>query len=123
MRRSSGRLRRRRRASTNTARAIGPATAHRLTVHDGSGRLSEGLVLDASVVARLFRFRLLEIEAGLVVLPTRGTSRSPFAPPAGSRAIGAELAAAQRCIDEGAASLAASRAIDRNSAPSRPLAR
>jgi hypothetical protein len=63
-------------------------------------------------VARLFRIRLLAIDAGLVISPARVTSRSSVvAPRARSRAIGAGLAAAERSIGEGAAILTASRAI------------
>ena len=90
-----------------------------IAVPDRRRRLSEGLVVEASIVARLFRFRLLAIDAGLVVSPARVAARSPaVAPRTRPRAIGGGLAAAERCLDEGAAHLAASRV----SAP-RPRAR
>jgi hypothetical protein len=82
-------------------------------VPDGGGALSEGLVVEASVVARVFRVRLLELDASLVVAPADVQSRTPAARPrtrTGRPAIGAGLVAAERAIDEGAASLAASRA-------------
>jgi hypothetical protein len=115
MQRSSRRPRRRRSDSSSTARATERATANLTAVPDGGRRLSEGLVVEASVVARLFRIRVLAIDAGLVISPARVTSRSPVvAPRARSRAIGAGLAAAERSIGEGAASLAASRSIGRS---------
>jgi hypothetical protein len=79
-------------------------------VPDDGGVLSEGLVVEASVVARLFRFRLLEIDASLVVSPAdvRGLSTA-VPPPARRRTVGAGLVAAERALDQGAASLAASR--------------
>jgi hypothetical protein len=102
----------RRSDSRNTARATEPATANLIAVPDAGGRLAEGLVVEASLVARLFRLRLLAVDASVVISPARAKRRSPAVaartPP---RAIGAGLAAAERCIDEGAASLAASRAI------------
>jgi hypothetical protein len=79
-------------------------------------------VVEASVVARLFRVRLLAIDASLVVSPARVMNRFPVpgAPPARARTIGARLAAAERCLDEGAASLEASRAIGRTARGRRP---
>lgn len=72
--------------------------------------MSEGLVVEASVIARVFRIQLLAIEASVVVSPARVTGRSPaVVPRTRSRTIGAGLAAAERIIDEGAASLTASR--------------
>jgi hypothetical protein len=61
-------------------------------------------------VARLFRIRLLAIDAELVVSPARVTSPSrAVAPRTRTAEIGTGLAAAERAIDEAAASLAASR--------------
>jgi hypothetical protein len=114
MRRSSRWSRMRRSDSGSTALATEPATANLIAIPDGGGRLSEGLVVKASIVARLFRLRLLAVDASLVISPARAKSRSPVvAARTRSRAIGGGLAAAERCIDEGAASLAASRAIGR----------
>ena len=91
-------------------RGDGRATATLIAVPDRRRRLSDGLVVEASIVARLFRFRLLAIDAGLVVSPARVAARPPaVAPPTRPRAIGGGLAAAERCLDEGAAHLAASR--------------
>jgi len=84
-----------------------------IAVPDGEGALSEGLVVEASVVARLFRVRLLEIDASLVVAPADVQGRTPAVRPrtlTRRPTIGAGLVAAERAIDEGAASLAASRA-------------
>jgi hypothetical protein len=86
---------------------------------DGGRRLSEGLVVEASVVARLLRIRLLVIDASLIVAPApvKGRTRAatdaaddpPLTPRARPRAIGAGLAAAEQCLSEAAASLARSR--------------
>jgi hypothetical protein len=103
----------RRSDSGSTARATEPATANLIAIPDGGGRLSEGLVVEASIVARLFRLRVLAVDASLVISPARAKSRPPVAARTRSRAIGGGLAAAERCIDEGAASLTASRAIGR----------
>jgi hypothetical protein len=67
------------------------------------------MVVEASVVARLFRFRLLTIDARLVVSPAQVHGRVPAVAARAQRTIGARLNAAERVIDEGATSLAASR--------------
>jgi len=73
--------------------------------------LSEGLVVQASVVARLFRVHLLAIDASVVISPAHVHGRAAAARPnTQRRAIGAGLVAAERLIDEGASSLASSRA-------------
>ena len=91
-------------------RGNGRATASLIAVPDSRRRLSDGLVVEASIVARLFRFRLLAIDASLVVSPARVAARSPaVAPRTRPRAIGGGLAAAERLLDEGSAHLAASR--------------
>jgi hypothetical protein len=121
MQRSSRWPRRRRSDSRSTARATERGTANLIGVPDGGRQLSEGLVVEASVVARLFRIRLLAIDASLVISPAQVRGRSRAATPrARPRAIGAGLLAAERVIDEGAASLAASRAIEKTA--SRPRA-
>jgi hypothetical protein len=113
MRRSSRWPGGRRSGSRSTARAIERATAKLIAVPDGGRQLSEGLVVEASVVARLFRIRVLAIDASVVISPARVTGRTPgVAARTRSPTIGAGLAAAERVIDEGAASLAASRATD-----------
>jgi hypothetical protein len=82
------------------------ATATNLiAIPDGDRELSEGLLVEASVVARLMRMRLLTIDASLIVAPARVERRAPVA----SAPVGARLAAAERSLREGAASLAASR--------------
>jgi hypothetical protein len=79
-------------------------------VPDDGGALSDGLIVEASVVARVFRFRLLEIDASLVVSPASVRGRASAVPPrARRRTVGAGLIAAERALDQGAASLAASR--------------
>ena len=114
MRRSSRWPRGRRSDSRSTARATERATPNLVAVPDDRGQLSEGLVLQASVVARLFRFRLLAIDASVVIAPAQVKGRPlGVASRTRTRAIGSGLAAAERSIDEGAASLAASRAIGR----------
>jgi hypothetical protein len=93
-------------------RAIGErATANLSAVPVGGRPLSDGLVVEASVVARLLSIRLLAIDARVVISPAYVERRlRTSTPPMQSRAIGARLAVAERVIDEGAASLAASRA-------------
>jgi hypothetical protein len=111
MQRSSRWQRRRRSDSRSRARATERETANLIGIPDGGRQLSEGLVVEASVIARLFRIRLLAIDASLVISPAQVRGRSSAATPrARARAIGAGLLAAERVIDEGAASLAASRA-------------
>src|SRR5215207_2489406 len=108
--RSSRRPSGRRSDSRSTARATERATANLIAAPDGGRQLSEGLVVEASVVARLFGMRLLAIDASVVVSPAHVKGRSPAATPRlRSRTIGAALAAAERSIDEGEASLAAAR--------------
>jgi len=94
--------------SRSTARAIEPANL--IAVPDGRRQGSEGLIVEASVIARVFRSHLLGIEASVVISPAHVTARSPaVAPRTRSQTIGAGLAAAVRVLDEGAASLEASR--------------
>jgi hypothetical protein len=86
-------------------------------------RASDGLVVDASVLARLFGIRLLTLDVNVVVFrapqmrrspvvydaPVRSSGEATARRPGRSRVIGARLAEAERLIDEGRASLAASR--------------
>ena len=100
--------------SETATRGSGAATGRRppslIAVPDRRRRLSDGLVVEASIVARLFRFRLLAIDVSLVVSPARVAARSPaVAPRTRPPAIGGGLAAAERFLDEGSAHLAASR--------------
>jgi hypothetical protein len=120
---------RRRSDSRDTARATERATTNLVAVPDGARQLSDGRVVEASVVARLFGIRLLAIDASLVISPAhvKGPSparggasvawipvTAPVKPHTRSRTIGPGLAAAERFIDEGAASLAASRVTVRS---------
>ena len=97
-----------------------------IAVPDGGRQLSEGLLIEAFIVARLLRIRLLVIDASLIVAPAKVTGRTRAAAhtahesfaqvPPRTRAggtIGAGLAAADRFLGEAAASLAASRAASR----------
>jgi hypothetical protein len=114
--RRSSRWRRGRRSGSRTTANVtertqtAPGSAHLIAVPDGGQRLSEGLLVEASVVARLLRVRLLVINASLVVSPAHVQGRMPEEPPrpppARRRAIGTGLAAAERSLSEGAASLA-----------------
>jgi hypothetical protein len=122
MHRSSRWRRRRPSDSTSSAHGSGPTPPtpqSTLTgVPDGTRRLADGLVIDATIIARVLGIRLLRIHAGVTVAPARILARAS-APRAGvaprvperalvrSRPIGADLATAQRCIDAGRASLAA----------------
>src|SRR5687768_16064266 len=109
MRRSSRWRRGRRSDSRSTAPATERATTNLTAVPDADRPLSEGLVVEASVVARVFRIRLLAVDARVVISPAHVHGQSPNVPPRTQRrAIGAGLVAAERLIDEGASSLAAS---------------
>jgi hypothetical protein len=111
MRRSSRWRRGRRSDSRSTAPATERATTNLIAVPNADRPLSEGLVVEASVVARVFRIRLLAVDARVVISPAHVHGQSPAVPPRTQRrAIGARLVAAARFIDEGASSLAASRA-------------
>lgn len=95
-------------------------------VPDGTKRLSDGVIVEASVLARVFGIRLLTLHADVVIAPAEtvaaphrqyghdGSTAPPLEarslPSAPSRAVGGGLADAVRLIDEGAASLAATRA-------------
>jgi hypothetical protein len=74
---------------------------------DGSRRLADGLLIEASVVARLLGLRLLEVDAAVVVAPAETREVALATSRVRSQPVGAALAAAERCIDEGAATLAA----------------
>ena len=88
-----------------------------IVVPDGARQLSKGLCVEASVVARLLRIRLLVIDASVVVAPAdvKGRERpatpaaneplAPVAPQTRSRPIGERLAAAERYLSEGATRL------------------
>jgi hypothetical protein len=106
MRRSSRWQSGRRSASRSTAPAIRRApTASLLARPDGGRQLADGLLVEASVVARLFRIRLLAIDARLIVTPAQVTAdASPPRSPV--RATGTRLAAAERLLDEAAATRA-----------------
>jgi hypothetical protein len=119
MQRSSRWRRRRPTGSTTSAHATGQPLATSqpslTAVRAGTGRLADGLVIDATIHGRLLGIRLMRIEAGLIVSPARFVTRASagdgvFAPrnPLDERRhpIGADLAAAQRCIRAGRATLA-----------------
>jgi hypothetical protein len=92
---------------------------------DSRRRPSDGVVAEASIVARLLRLRLLRLDATVVVSPAVVTARSsrPGAAaqpardgpvrtreaPVPARPIGRRLAEAARTLDENAAALAATR--------------
>jgi hypothetical protein len=110
MYRSSRRPRGRRTDSRSTAHATErtPETSpptHLIAVPDDGRPLSEGLLVEASIVARLLRIRLLAIDASLIVAPAHVQRRTgtPVTPGTRSRRIGTGLAAAERIIDESAA--------------------
>jgi len=75
-----------------------------IAVPDDGRPLSEGLLVEASIVARLLRIRLLAIDARLIVAPAhvQRRTRTPVAPRTRGHRIGTELAAAERMLDEGA---------------------
>jgi hypothetical protein len=108
--RSSRRRRGRRSDSRGTAHATertpetSPST-NLIAVPDDGRPLSEGLLVEASIVARLLRVRLLAIDARLIVAPAHVQRPTPTPVTLGTRGrrIGTGLAAAERMIDEGAA--------------------
>ena len=110
MHKSSRRRTGRRSDSRSTAHATertqetSPST-NLIAVPDDGRPLSEGLLVEASVVARLLRIRLLAIDARLIVAPARvqRRTRTPVTARTRSRRIGTGLAAAERMLDEGAA--------------------
>ena len=104
MRRSSRQPIEPRSDSRPTANGTGrrPATGL-LAVPDSGGRLSEGLVVEGSLTARLLGLRLLVIDARLVLAPAQLTNSrpaTPGTPRVRPHAVGARLAAAQRLLDE-----------------------
>ena len=90
---------------------------------DRRRRRSQGVVVEASVLARLLGLRLLRLDATVVLvpadvsspssasyeLPARASARSAPVPPARSEVVGGRLAHAVRSIDEGAELLAEAR--------------
>jgi hypothetical protein len=76
-----------------------------IAVPDDGGSLSEGLLVEASIVARLLRIRLLAIDARLIVAPAyvQRRTQTPVTLRKRDRRIGTGLAAAERMLDEGAA--------------------
>jgi hypothetical protein len=97
------------------ATGLGVLTA----IPDRRRRPSDGLVVEASIVARLLGIRLLKLDATVVIVPADVTAppsarhgsrpptraRSSDLPPARSGTVGGGLADAVRRIDEGAAIL------------------
>jgi hypothetical protein len=108
--RSSWRRGGRRSDSRSTAHATertpetSPST-NLIAVPDDGRPLSEGLLVEASIVARLLRIRLLTIDAKLIVAPAHVQRRTqtPVTLRTRGRRIGTGLAEAQRMLDEGAA--------------------
>jgi len=101
-----------------------PCTVTLRGTPDERRRPSDGVVAEASIVARLLRLRLLTLDAVVMVTPAAVTAPrradaalppatsaavrgTPGTPPA--RPIGARLAQAARTLDESAATLAATR--------------
>ena len=92
-------------------------------VPDRRRRPSDGIVVEASILARVLGIRLLTVDATVAIAPADVTAPSPaprrsrtrtWARPAGvaparSGAVGRGLAEAVRSIDEGAAILAETR--------------
>jgi hypothetical protein len=80
------------------------APAVRTARPDSRRRPSDGLVIEASILARLLRIRLLTLEATVVVAPAEVTSGAWPVRSSGNGRGG--LAEAVRTLDEGAAILA-----------------
>lgn len=53
---------------------------HRAVPTPGPRRLSEGVVVEASIIARLLRWRLLTLDASVVLLPASPSPAEPAAP-------------------------------------------
>jgi hypothetical protein len=101
MRRSSRRRTPRRDDSRPTAIDTARRPTQLTAVPDGDGRLSEGVLVEGRLVARLLGARLLTVDARLVLTPAqltapavRNTRRLR------TTAVGARLAAAERLIDD-----------------------
>lgn len=89
-------------------------------VPDRSRRLSDGVIVEAFIRARVLGIRLLTLDASVVLVPAdlsaassadqdpplRGTVRSPLPAPLRSGAGGRRLAEAVRTLQEGAELLA-----------------
>ena len=118
--------RRRRRDDARTRRTLTPSQTAVLTaVPDGRARLSEGVIVEATLLGRVFGVRLLALDATVVISPAgmveparprggppaarAGRPARPARPAAQPRAIGSGLADAARAIDESAATLTAAR--------------
>lgn len=77
------------------------AGARLVAVPDGDGRLSEGLLVEGRLVARLLGLRLLTVDARLVLTPARpAPPAAPDARPPEHRPVGVRLAAAQRLLED-----------------------
>jgi hypothetical protein len=104
MRRSSRQPIGRRSDSRRTANSTGTSLAKTLVaVPERGGRLSEGVVVEASIVARLLGLRLLVIDARMVLAPSQlrdASSAGQATPPVRPHGVGARLAAAQRLLDD-----------------------
>jgi hypothetical protein len=48
----------------------------------GEGRLSGGMLIEASILARLLRLRLLTVDASVLLLPANPTATAPSGDPA-----------------------------------------
>jgi pyridoxal biosynthesis lyase PdxS len=77
---------------------------------------ADGVVVEASIIARVLRIPLLTLDATVVVFPADATPARSAAPhdaqartPARSGPLGRRLVEAARSIDEGAAMLAEAR--------------
>jgi hypothetical protein len=130
MRRSSPSWRRRLANSRSSARVIRRTVSTTApdvvgAVPDRNRRLGDGVLVDASILARVLGIRLLTLEARVTVLPAdvkraspaptdsrrprTSARRSSAVAPQPSGAIGHGLADAVRAINEGAAILAEAR--------------
>lgn len=121
MRRSSMGSRARPSGSSNSARVVPRATrtpaALALTAFPHRRkRLSDGVLVEASILARVLGLRLLTLEATVVLAPAdvvanaaaRPSGRGPRPP----RVVGRGLAEAARTIDQGSEVLAEARRND-----------
>ncbi len=91
-------------------------------------RLSEGIVIEASVLARLLRFRLLTLDASILLLPAGAppsgdTTTASGAAPARRAATGSRLSDAIRSIEAAEQGLARAGRTSPNEVPREPAPR
>lgn len=118
MSRSRGWLTKRRRGSSRTARAV-PSLVESPTGWTGSrlrpdsdSSLSDGVVVETHLRARLLGVRLLRVDGVVLLSPGRLTGSAYSWPPPGTEGDGTNLVEAARLLDETDASLRNARGVN-----------